>query len=240
VGVSAMARDDVWAVGHETSFGTNTLVLHWDGTSWSRVQSPGVNGYSLSGVDALSATDAWAVGNEAIRWTGHDWVQVGLPIVPGYWSLIDVSASSSSRAWAVGRRSPGCHPQCGPDATLIVRWNGTSWSQVSSPGRLSQANFLSGVAAHSRTDVWAVGKSCSSFGLLHPCAGVVDTLIEHSGGRGWTIQSSPNPSSTMNTLADVDARSVSDAWAVGSYTNDATGAVQALVLHWNGTRWSKK
>lgn len=47
---------------------------------------------------------------------------------------------------------------------------------------------------------------------------------------------SPNPSSTNNGLASVSADSATDAWAVGSYSDDTTGAIETLILHWDGTR----
>ena len=47
------------------------------------------------------------------------------------------------------------------------------------------------------------------------------------------------PSSTYNTLTSVSADSASDAWAVGSYANNNTGVRDTLILHWNGTAWSR-
>jgi hypothetical protein len=49
----------------------------------------------------------------------------------------------------------------------------------------------------------------------------------------------PNPSPTSNLLKGVSAVSGSNAWAVGSYNDTTTGASKTLVLHWNGTAWSK-
>ena len=69
----ALAPNNVWAVGETTgvngSFGTGqTLIEHWDGTSWSVVTSPNAGGGSPSAanellrVAAISANDIWAVG----------------------------------------------------------------------------------------------------------------------------------------------------------------------------------
>jgi hypothetical protein len=68
-GVSALADNNVWAVGNDSSsVGNNvkhTLVEHWNGTAWSVVPSPnvGTQGSELLGVVAISSTDAWAVGD---------------------------------------------------------------------------------------------------------------------------------------------------------------------------------
>src|SRR6266487_1947804 len=66
-GVSAVASNDVWAVGGQTVSGTaNTLIEHWNGTTWSVVTSPTpVGGGSLAAVAALSSTDVWAVGTQS-------------------------------------------------------------------------------------------------------------------------------------------------------------------------------
>ena len=47
------------------------------------------------------------------------------------------------------------------------------------------------------------------------------------------------PSATYNMLTSVSADSASDAWAVGSYISDTTGVRDTLILHWNGTAWSR-
>jgi hypothetical protein len=61
------------------------------------------------------------------------------------------TAVSSCRAGAVGG-SAGATQQ-----TLIERWNGSSWQKVASPSPGSLANSLSGVAATSASNAWAVG-----------------------------------------------------------------------------------
>ena len=53
-GVTALAPNNVWAVG-ETNVGPiQTLIEHWDGTSWSVVPSPNSNGGSSNGNNVLS------------------------------------------------------------------------------------------------------------------------------------------------------------------------------------------
>jgi hypothetical protein len=101
-----------------------------------------------------------------------------------------------------------------------------------SPNPSSTGNFLSGVSAVSATDAWAVGYYDNS-------SGVGDTLILHWNGTAWSKVKSPNPSSTSNVLSGVSAVSATDAWAVGDYQNNTTGADDTLILHWNGTSWSR-
>ena len=90
---------------------------------------------------------------------------------------------------------------------------------------------LSGVAATSVANAWAVGS-------FHPSGAPVQTLILHWNGTAWCTEASPNPGgpSEPSELASVAATSASSAWAVG-FSTTAAGAEQTLILRWNGTIW---
>jgi len=63
--VSAVAANDVWAVGESTSSGTKqTFIEHWNGSDWAYFLTPnvGTDHNQLYGVAAVSATDVWSVG----------------------------------------------------------------------------------------------------------------------------------------------------------------------------------
>ena len=67
-GVVVVSPCNAWAVGYLYN-GTayQTLIEHWNGTSWKQVTSPNAGGSShdnvLNGVAATSSTNAWAVGD---------------------------------------------------------------------------------------------------------------------------------------------------------------------------------
>jgi len=65
--------------------------------------------------------------------------------------LNGVAATSATNAWAVGATTSG--------KTLILHWNGTRWTQVTSPSPSSAkyGNDLSAVTATSASSAWAVG-----------------------------------------------------------------------------------
>jgi len=85
--VSAVATDDVWAVGRSTDTGpllTVPLIEHWDGSRWRKVpyELPYGNTYGrLGGVVAISTDDVWAVGSTygqrnaplLLHWDGASW-----------------------------------------------------------------------------------------------------------------------------------------------------------------------
>jgi hypothetical protein len=249
-GVSAVSRSDAWAVGRQNSTGVfKTLIMHWNGAAWSKVNSPSpsLSDAELLGVSAVSGSNAWAVGwywnrtgtatdTLILHWNGTAWTQVKSPnpsaASPGANSLDGVSARSGSDAWAVGDYLAND----GLSHALIVHWNGTAWTQVNSPTAPRYTDFgLTGVSAVSGSDAWAVGvHGVPSDG------GKSGTLIFHWDGVVWTRAKSPNPGSGTNLLEGVSAVSGSDAWAVGNYSSYLNpGASRTLVLHWNGTAWSR-
>src|SRR5260221_10883573 len=64
-GVAVVSACDAWAVGNDVSAGASqTLILHWNGTSWTRVASPNPGADdSLAAVEATSRSNPWAVGS---------------------------------------------------------------------------------------------------------------------------------------------------------------------------------
>jgi len=244
-GVSAVSAADVWAVGYQLASSASsspgkTLILHWNGAAWSKVNSPnpGPNGNLLAGVSAFSSTDAWAVGYRAMRssapgdslilhWNGTSWAKVKSPNpVTGANPLNAVSATSGSDAWAVGYSQSASTSQ---RSALILHWNGTAWSNVTSARPGSQST-LYGVSATSATDAWAAGDYVSPPAL---------SLTLQWDGTAWSQAASPNPGRSYDILTGVSADSATDAWAVGYYSQP-NGYVphDTLTLHWDGTSWS--
>ena len=175
-GVTAASAGNAWAVG-SYNIGTvaQTLIVHWNGSSWKKVASPNAGSASdpnlLAGVTATSAGNAWAVGSYNIgtvtqtlivHWNGSSWKKVASPDPggPAHLNLLNgVAATSASNAWAVGG-----YAKSSAEQTLIVHWNGTAWKTVPSPdpGGSSRFNDLSGIAASSAGNAWAVGDYADS------------------------------------------------------------------------------
>src|SRR5215475_1041612 len=142
-------------------------------------------------------------------------------------SLNDVAVVSANDAWAVGEYTTAdfvVH-------TLIEHWDGSGWSTVPSPNRLTgtghdEFNTLKGVSAIAADDVWAVGYSAS---VQDP----YQTLTMHWNDTAWWIVDSPNLSfpGAYNILNGVSAAATDDVWAVG-------GTQPGILLHWNGSTWT--
>src|SRR5207249_206434 len=126
---------------------------------------------TLSGVTCVSASDCWTVGNYLTaapayltltqHWDGSSWTIVTSPNASGSQNnvLSSVTCVSAAECWAAGYATNGNTTGSGYD-TLIERWNGTSWSVVTSPNTgTGQSNRLLGVTCVSSTECWAVGYS---------------------------------------------------------------------------------
>jgi hypothetical protein len=209
--------------------------------TWTIVPSQAVgSGSVLSGIDALSATDAWAVGGSGNglveHWNGTNWATVASPDLIGDHSnpsntagLSAVDATSATNAFAVG--SAHVFGTSSSGGAVALRFNGTSWSKTTVPGPAGQS--LNDVKAFSPTDAWAVGHGgTSTLGL---------TLARHWQGSSWTQVATPSPGTRDNVLLGVAGTSPSDVWAVGWYRDLPYGnrAQHSLVLHWNGSAWSR-
>jgi hypothetical protein len=117
-GVSCASSSDCWAVGFGDVVAgvAQTLAEHWDGSSWSIVETPNTNSTNdaFSDVSCLGSSDCWAVGfgdvvagvgqTLAEHWNGIAWSIVTTPNTSPSQSneLNGVICNSSSDCWAVG------------------------------------------------------------------------------------------------------------------------------------------
>jgi hypothetical protein len=193
--VSAASATDAWAVGRDfpgSGSPYTNLTEHWNGSKWSEVASPspGALTNALFGVSTLTPANAWAVGESeaasselrtvVLHWNGKAWARVDSPDPGSSFSVLDgVSAVSASDAWAVGNYSSN---KGSTDSTLILRWNGTKWTQVPSPSpnpNSSGVNNLAGVSTVSAESAFAAGSSDDAF------TGVNLALIVDWNGTKW-------------------------------------------------------
>ena len=191
-----------------------------------------------SGVSAASADDVWAVGNTVDdedvahalikHWNGQRWTRTPGPDVSDRADLYlnDVAAIAPDDAWAVGDR-------LNEGASLVARWNGTSWRLVASP-QPGTYTSLQSVFATSATDVWAAG----SYGPSKIAA--ERPLLLHWDGQSW--QRVPDDSHGVGYSArayGVTATGPSDAWMVGVSQKHSYSSAQTFVEHWDGVAWTR-
>jgi hypothetical protein len=242
IGVDSIGPDDAWAVGGASD--ASALAEHWDGRSWTRVDTPAAPAYSndqLQSVTMVSSHDVWAAGyntDEDLKttaliehWNGHRWRRADIQLPPGTANsrLYAISAAAKDDIWAVGIATYST-------GYLIEHWDGVAWTP-STPVATTQETLISqfrGVYALSASDAWAVGS-------VH--SGNIDsTATAHWDGRRWTLVPSPNgtnPAYPTSMLNSITATSPADAWAVGFSADQPFYPAQTLILHWDGQHWTK-
>jgi len=181
-GVSADATNDAWAVGWVAPLtdGSNaTLAIHWNGTNWIAAVTPpnlGEGPNQLNAVAALAPDNAWAVGFSTpglagqsatltliLHWDGTSWTVVPSPNVgPNSTSqsnrLLGLTANSANDIWAFG--SYFAADGSGHQRTLLLHYDGASWTLASSPnptkGTFLDDLLFAGVVP-SPGNVWILG-----------------------------------------------------------------------------------
>jgi hypothetical protein len=234
-GAAVIGPGDMWAVG---AIGTGsgpfqTLAEHFNGSSWSVVPTPALNG-SLAGVAGAAGTDVWAVGDQAQgssvlplieHWDGTSWSVTPGPKLPKGSQLTGVAAPAANNAWAVGIDG-------GSSNALVEHWDGTSWSIVASPA-FTGVGINGGPSADSATDVWAMGFRATS-------STTEQNVSLHWNGTSWT--QIPAAHLRFGGVGAVTALSPANVWAVGTGPGAPTGGFAAhptaVVEHWDGTSWS--
>jgi hypothetical protein len=234
--VSALASNDVWAVGAYL-FNSRTVFVfseHWNGTSWAIFQPSGNPSTFtiLNAVTAVSTNDVWAVGyysyggvdnTLALHWDGHTWGRVPTfnPSTAG--QLLAISAYSSTDIWAVGMMDEST---TAPPHPTAIHWNGSVWSYVTAPwiGASNPASLINGVVALEPNHAVGVGFGNFVSGSTPRESEVWDLLP----GSATTTQLEPGPGTGDNVMLAV-AGSGSSVWAVGYYRGAAGSTRQTLV-----------
>ena len=215
--VVSVGAEEAWAVGSYSGAdsGARAFFQRWDGGVWSMAPSADLRGTygQLYGIDAVSPDDVWAVGYSAggtpggdpeplvMHHDGGSWHRVETPVPPGpNSSLWDVRAIASDDVWAVGSRQPQTGSSVG-DRTLIMHWDGSTWTVVPSPEVDDQNHGLATVDGSGPNDVWAAG----SIAGYRP-------VMEHWDGTSWTIVETglADETAASSGIQDVEVLSAHD------------------------------
>lgn len=233
-GVTAIAPDDIWAVGYSASLDApyQTLTLHWNGKGWSIIDSPNSTAGPYNALNAVTASgpdDVWAAGGAPygfeggrrpissqspgllLHWDGRSWSTVTPPPAGQFGTRSGLVAVSRTDVWAVGEGDPW-------------HWDGARWSIPDIGAQLSRGVGAAGPAA-----VWAAGSytgGSSEGGAYGPFP-----TGERWAGSSW--QSSAASSLGIGEFYGVTARSASDVIAVGASKLFTLGA------QWTGTGWQR-
>jgi hypothetical protein len=159
--VSAVAADDVWAVGavitNPVTEASVPIVLHWDGSSWKVFGWTIWPAEHLDKVSAVAHTDVWVTGGRGFvgqntdnevplvaHWDGERWSAVRPP------GLSDAVSASGRAVWVAGADRSETE-------AAIARRVGTSWLHTR-VDRSAGGWFVS-ISTLPTGNAWAVGYS---------------------------------------------------------------------------------
>jgi hypothetical protein len=213
--ITASSASSAWAFEAPLAGTAKPAAWRLSGSSWTQVSFPGRSGQPVVAAGSSSAGDVWAITSNgshsrALWWNGSSWAAAGVISA----SIDDVVVLGSRNVWAFGE-------PFFPGHAGTWHYNGHRWKHLASGHGLSGGSALS---AHS---IWAFGS----------------TSVARWNGHGWsrTSVASLLPANTLlshSSLTGIYAQSSKSVWAVGTGGRQDEGG-PAVVLHFNGTRWSR-
>lgn len=263
LGAADDAAGGIWVVGSapsaEEPAAHLNFVARWTGDGWDLPSAPQPappdRDQSLAGVAALGPDDAVAVGfvdttdDEvfqplSLRWDGAGWAVLEAPTFPAG-GFFNAAARTGDAAWAVGQAKLG-DPAAPIESAFAARLTTFGWQTLVLPPFAAadpqpEARYrLGAIGGTASDDVWVGGT------LIRPGApgqpAWNDAVVARWDGTTWTwfdLRPLLPAPATGSTITDIAAIAADDVWAVGRDFDVDAGRTVALLLHWDGTDWSR-
>jgi hypothetical protein len=222
--VDATSTSNVWAIG--------SLVERYNGTNWVAMSSPA--GVAPRGLDVVSPTEVWVAGYSGsaatiAQWKNGTWTTRYTQASTGRHLTVfeAIAVDASGQVWAVGwdrdYDAPGR-----PVSSLVVHYNGTSWTREATPNPANR-NTLMDVVALANGEVFAVGVAQDTSG-----GGITPrSLMLRRQSTGWSSLTVPKgETGSQDQLLSVAAVSSTSVWSVGYYSSPSSGLYEPLLAHW--------
>jgi hypothetical protein len=223
--ISGTSPTDIYAVGESN-------LLHWDGSAWSKMPTPGVS--DAGSIWTFAADDIWMTHASGIYRFDGSAATLSDPATNAF----ALWGAAPNDLWAVGAGGS------------IRHWDGTSWTEETSPTTAS----LFEIWGSATDNVWAVGaqgavvhwngtdwtlndtfptnvtlQSVWTTGPDDVWAGGANRAVAHWDGMAWTFRSTPFvPPFFFNEAILSIAGVGTDVWATTTNSN---------FYRWNGTSW---
>jgi photosystem II stability/assembly factor-like uncharacterized protein len=230
LGTSPVAQplNAVWAASDRSAFavGDAGAVVHYDGTTWTAMQSPAAS-RRLNGVWGAGPTQVYAVGDEGVllRYGGNVWSALRTPDPDATLRGIH---GAGSRVMAVGTRRNGSRY----DAWLVSSADGgATWSEQS----------VAGTTNRQLNGVWISGSTIVAVGLeVNAATGRYDGLVLRSADGGGTWTTTVHPGAEYRNLRGVWVEG-STVVVVGQEQDEAGLLTRSVILRSTdgGATWSE-
>jgi hypothetical protein len=222
--VDATSTSNVWAIG--------SLVERYNGTNWVAMSSPA--GVAPRGLDVVSPSEVWIAGYSGsaatvTQWKNGTWTTRYTQTSAGRHLTVfeAIAVDASGQVWAVGLDRDYDAPGR-PVSSLVVRYNGTSWTRETTPNPANR-NTLMDVVALANGEVFAVGVAQDTSG-----GGITPrSLMLRKQGATWSSLTVPKgETGSQDQLLSVAAVSSTSVWSVGYYSSPSSGLYEPLLVHW--------
>jgi hypothetical protein len=222
--VDATSTSNVWAIG--------SLVERYNGTNWVAMSSPA--GVAPRGLDVVSPTEVWVAGYSGsaatiAQWKNGTWTTRYTQASTGRHLTVfeAIAVDAAGQVWAVGwdrdYDAPGR-----PVSSLVVHFNGTSWTREATPNPANR-NTLMDVVALANGEVFAVGVAQdTSGGGITPRS----LMLRRTGGTWSSLTVPKGETGSQDQLLSVAAVSSTSVWSVGYYSSPSSGLYEPLLVHW--------
>jgi hypothetical protein len=222
--VDATSTSNVWAIG--------SLVERYNGTNWVAMSSPA--GVAPRGLDVVSPSEVWIAGYSGsaatvAQWKNGTWTTRYTQASTGRHLTVfeAIAVDAAGQVWAVGwdrdYDAPGR-----PVSSLVVHFNGTSWTREATPNPANR-NTLMDVVALANGEVFAVGVAQdTSGGGITPRS----LMLRRTGGTWSSLTVPKGETGSQDQLLSVAAVSSTSVWSVGYYSSPSSGLYEPLLVHW--------
>lgn len=247
---------NLWTVGQRQLIGSGdafNYAARWDGTAWVQTNIPQpstLRDYQgLSAVLSLGPDDAIAAGTfnppagssqgQAMRWDGSEWSLMNTPTYAGGSSFFSLGTAGPD-VWMGGGKYSELPPPAALTFPFAARLDGDDWNVVFVPPLAETGgrsyNFINAIGGVAADDAWAVGDAQEvGVGGFGPAA-----MIVRWDGSEWTqYDAFPLVDDFFSGLTDLATIASDDAWAVGYDYDNARQQTVPLILHWDGSAWTK-
>jgi hypothetical protein len=180
---------------------SGALILHFDGSRWTRVPTP--SRFPIAAITMDAPGDGWALADTTIlHYTGGAWQLFPTAAVTfgtGA-SLYHISMSSPDDGWIAGSQESSAQ---GGATSFLLHFQNGQWLPYQG-GILNSIGYLNDLSMRSPNDGWATASTYT--------ADSETGVVLHYQDGSWTAVGSGFPGATLSSVA---AAGPNEAWAVG-------------------------